>query len=410
MRLAPNPLKKRSWVLHYKRNSIFEKQLGLRFSVLKQLLWKEASSESFAVFFFQLAGIIPHHPAMIFALSLQCPDDKQAEKMVIDYLKAVNLLSYLDRIGKYAPKIVYFQPTWTVPCGHIHIFDLTQNELNRLFWEADKKHGAAKRLGAVLSADIPSQMNEKLRCKKPELHPHYQKLLKLKEWLTVAAMAQTPGHADEVKRKIERLFTPRFCAILLGNAEHLSEQMKQVIPQNFIFESESRKSLAHSTQEKAFQALTVSDLSRDCNNTMHLAFRKKELAYYSKLPLPQKNKKTSPDTVHAAYSSYKHAIKEARMITSKYRNEGVAYAAYFEKAKEPTISAAEFTEMFSSDKQALRTLALNFTSAKLKIGRAYCETLQKEGSKSAMINARWKDYFNSLLLKIQKAIVSSTPK
>jgi len=186
--------------------------------------------------------------------------------------------------------------------------------------------------------------------------------------------------------------------------------VKQVLPQNSIFESEVRKSLAHSSQVKAFEAFCGSDLNRDGNNAMWLAFRKKELAYYSKLPLPQKNKKTSPDTVNATYSDYKHAIKEARAITLKYRNEGVAYAAYLEKAKEASISAYEFSEMFSSGKQNLRTLALNFTSAKLKIGRAHCETLQKEGSKSATINARWKDYFNSLLLKIQKVIAASTPK
>jgi hypothetical protein len=223
-------------------------------------------------------------------------------------------------------------------------------------------------------------------------------------------MAQDPNHADETKHRINKLFTSRFCAILLGNAEHLAEQVKQVIPQNSIFESEGRKSLAHRSQAKAFEAFYGSDLNRDGNNTMRLAFRKKELAYYSKLPLPQKNRKASPDTVHATYSSYKHAIKEVRTLTSGYHNEGVAYAAYLEKAKEASISANEFSEVFSSGKQNLRTLALNFTSAKLKIGRAYCETLQKEGSKSAMINARWKDYFNPLLLKIQKAIAASTPK
>jgi len=218
MRLAPNPLKKRSWVLHYKRNSILDRQVCVKFGVLQSILWDGASSENFVVFFLQLAGILPHHPAMLFAISLQCPNDKQAERMVIDYLKAVNLLSYLDRIGKYTPKIVYFQPPWTVPCGHIHILDLTQNELNRLFLEADKKHGAAKRFGAILSADIPSKMDKKLRCQKPELHPNYKKLLNLKEWLIKAAMAQNPKHADEIKRKINKLFTPRYCAILLGNA------------------------------------------------------------------------------------------------------------------------------------------------------------------------------------------------
>lgn len=396
---------KRAWVLRSKSNEALERKLRAKAEIIKSIAWKDAIEGWFDTLFFQLIGLAPTG-FLPFLLRMQTERDlPKIQKTLLAIFKAQHLLLYLYRVGKYAPKIAFYCPLYSVASPKIHLFDLTEPELKAALLEADKKTGANIRLDAMHHKIFKEDGEVALSDSAPKTdmtqHPLYNQFISQRQTLLDMIKPLDQAFGMPVSETIAKSLTDEVMLQMLSSSEQTYMDLNKQLPFTHKYEAETRKSLYHTAPEKIVK-IYASDAEykkdRGLDTPIYRNASKDELKYYrAHYPTEQTTKLATPEEAYSEYSKYVNRAKGIAELGKKLRNADLAYREY--SIANPDISKEDFDLLFS-ETAGIESSANRLTAKKLGISESHCEKLRKDGSKLHHINEVWKSFSDSLSQKM----------
>ena len=407
----------RSWVEgHPDAHTQIQKNVEERLRVIYEKLWAPGDPKLFwDVFVLVLLGRIGLLTGYSIIYERCCfktpsrPDARTLAALVV----ALCGLGYLRRLNRESTRVILLGPPDRVPCGYVHMLDLTAKQLSYSIDEMSECYSIKEHrliyerfYDSVLSK--AREISRKPQAEKVENGPLDMQQIYDEVDLRLRHLFRPflpkLSKADRIKlqelaKDLPRIIWPenatqRMTLAVIGIVKEMEPDLKKLSES----EVELLISMACGDPQRALEGLAATGWAKLSHETQGEvgkdAYKKEQKvikAIQRQRPISRRTCGVSPEAV---YSRYKELCEKVRAVR-EYSHPGSSHIVDAHRAAEalPHIPRELVDRIANSRKRIPSNLALDILSDELGVKFDTCSHDMKQGKRTADINECWKNYF-----------------
>lgn len=392
---------KRAWIK--RRHSYAMRQLVKKASaIFESLLPPDASLQVAVCLYISLLNMLPLHSVLGLFMSTAIASETEQEKEnalqnLALYLSALNACCYTLRVGRGRPRILALSKPWRIPCGYIHIIDLTPDELRALLAEAKQIHNTETYRKMVLELFQQEEPEITANDTKMEMSAILENTWTENKKAIKYALAMEGRSKTEIAKTLEELEKHRK-AIPAYTAKSMA-RLYEVMPNYMHAESELRQSFARAVPELGRELFEDSELHRIGLTTADPNVRRSYLQEWKSFDIPSKGICVqTAGKVLPMHRTRMNILKTMRKFCTT-RNPHNAYAKYATgKLPGTFLAESDFIPIFDELRSGCRMsdIAIRLTAKQLGIGETACLAHLKAAQPNRKINEAWINFFSKM--------------